>query len=57
MTYRQVLLVGKDQEQSIPELIFVQHSLQLFTSLYHSFAIIAINNENDALGVLKIMPP
>lgn len=56
-TYRQILLIGKDQKQSIPELIFVQHSLQFFTSLYNSLAIVAINNENNALGILEIVPP
>lgn len=56
-TYRQILLVGKDQQQSIPELIFVQHTLQLLASLDDTIAIVAVDNKDDTLGVLEIMPP
>ncbi len=56
-TYRQILLVGKDQQQSVSQLVFVQHTLQLLASLHNTIAIIAINDENDSLGVLEVMPP
>jgi len=55
--YRQILLVGKDQKQSIPQLILIQHTLQLLTSFDNTIAIIAINDEDDTLGVLEVMPP
>lgn len=55
--YRQILLIGKDQEQSIPQLIFVQHTLQLLTSLYHTVTIVAVNNKDDTLGILEVVPP
>jgi len=51
------LLVGEDQEKGIPKLILVQHSLQLLTSLNDTVAIVAVDYENDTLGVLEVMPP
>jgi len=53
----QILLVGKDQKKSISELILVQHALQLLTSLDNTITIVAINDENDTLGVLEVMSP
>lgn len=49
-----ILLVGKDKEEGIPELILVQHPLQLFTSLRNTFPIIRVDDEDDTLGVLEI---
>lgn len=56
-TYWQILLVGKNQENGIPQLILVQHALQLLSGLNNTIAIIAVDNEDDALGVLEVMPP
>lgn len=55
--YRQILLVGKDQENGIAELILVQHTLQLLPSFNDTVTIVAVNNKDDALGVLEVMPP
>ena len=55
--YRQILFVCKDQKQSIPQLVLIQHALQLLTGLNDTIAVIAINDENDALGILEVMPP
>lgn len=57
MAYWQILLVGKDQQQSIPELVLVQHTLQFLAGLVHTIAVVAVDNKDDALGVLEIMPP
>ena len=57
VSYRQILLVGEDQKKSIPQLVFVQHALQFFTSLNDTIAIVAVHHENDALRVLEVMPP
>lgn len=54
---RQVLFVGEHKEQSIPQLIFTQHPLQLLTCLSDSLPIVGVDHENDTLGVLEIMPP
>ncbi len=55
--YRQILLVCEDQEKSISELVLVQHTLQLLACFHNTVTIIAVNHEDDALGVLKVMPP
>jgi hypothetical protein len=51
------LLVGENQKNGISELILVQHALQLLTGLNNTVTIVAINNEDDALGVLEVMSP
>jgi len=56
-TYGKILLVGEDQEESVPELVLVQHALQLLARLNDTIAIIAVDDEDDALGVLEVMPP
>ena len=56
-TYGKILLVGKDQENGLSEFILVQHALQLLAGLDDTVAIVAVNDENDALCVLKVMPP
>lgn len=53
----QILLVGEDQQKSVSELILVQHTLELFTGLDNTVAIVGINNKDDTLGVLEIMSP
>ena len=55
--YGQILLVGEDQEHGIPELVLVQHALELLTGLDNTIAIVAVNDEDDTLGVLEVMPP
>jgi len=55
--YRQILLVCEDQKKSIPQLVLIKHTLQLLTSFHNTVTIIAVNHEDDALGVLEVMPP
>jgi hypothetical protein len=55
--YGKILLVGKDQKLCVPQLVLVQHALQLVTSLVHTITIIAVHHKDDALGVLEIMSP
>ena len=55
--YWQILLVGEDQEESVPELILVQHALQLLSGLNYTIAIVGVDNEDNTLGVLEVMPP
>jgi len=52
-----ILLVGEDKEQSIPELILVQHPLQLLTSLRNTFPIVGVDDEDNTLGILEIVSP
>lgn len=56
-TYRQILLVGEDQKVGIAKLVLVQHTLQLLPSLDDTIAIVRIDDEDDALGVLEVVPP
>lgn len=56
-TDRKILLVGKDQENGITELILVQHALKFLPSLNNTVAIVAVNNKDDTLGVLEVVPP
>lgn len=53
----QILLVGEDEKQSVSKLVFIEHALQLLTCLDDTVTIIAVNDEDDTLGVLEIMPP
>lgn len=56
-TYRQILLVGENQKNGIPQLILVQHALQFLSGLDNTITIVAIDNKDDALSVLEVMPP
>ena len=51
------LFVGEYEKNRFSELVFGQHSHQLFSSLTDSFPIIAVDNEYQSLSVLKVMPP
>lgn len=51
------MLVSKDKEEGITEFIFVQHALQLFPGLDDTIPIVAIDDEDDTLGVLEVMSP
>jgi len=54
---RQILLVGEDEKESITELILVEHSLKFFASFRHTFTIVGIDDEDDTLCVLEVVPP
>jgi hypothetical protein len=56
-TYGQILLVGEDEEESISELVLVKHALQFLASLNYTIAIVAVDDEDDALCVLEVMSP
>lgn len=55
--YRQILLVGKDEEKGVAELILIQHALQFFPSLDDTVAIVAVDNKDDTLGILEVVSP
>lgn len=54
---RQILLVGEDEEESIPEFIFIEHALQLLAGLNDTVAIVAVDDKDDALRVLEVVAP
>jgi hypothetical protein len=51
------LFIGEDQEESISEFIFIQHSLQLLSGLNNTISVIAVNHKDDTLRVLEVMSP
>lgn len=51
------LLVGKDEEHSLPELVLGEHSHQLVPGFTNSLTIVRIDYENETLGVLEVMAP
>lgn len=56
-SYWKILLVGEDKEQSIAQFILVQHSLEFFSGLNHTVAIVAVDDEDDTLSVLEVVAP
>lgn len=54
---RQILLVREHEQQRIPQLVLVQHPLQLLAGLDDTVAIVAVDDEDDALGVLEVVSP
>jgi len=54
---RKILFVGKDKEKCVTELIFVEHSLEFLTCLHNTISVIGVDDKDDALGVLEVMPP
>jgi hypothetical protein len=56
-TYRKILLVGKDKKDGVPQLILVQHALEFLSGLDDTVTIIAVDDEDNALGVLEVMSP
>nr|GMD20777.1 cytochrome P450 CYP749A22-like [Ipomoea batatas] len=52
-----ILFVSKYKQHSITELIFIQHPMQFISCLHNTISIIAINNKDEALHVLEIVPP
>lgn len=57
LTHRKILFVGKDEQERVTQLIFIQHALQLLAGLYDTVAIVAVDHEDDALCVLEVVPP
>lgn len=51
------MLVGKHQENGVSELVLIQHALQFLPCLNNTIAIIAVNDKDDTLSVLKIVSP
>ena len=49
-----ILLVGEDKQESVAELVLVEHPLELLTSLRNTFPIVGVDNEDDALRVLEV---
>lgn len=53
----QILFVGEDEENGISEFVLVQHTIQLLASLTNSLPIVAIDHEDQSLGVGEVVSP
>ena len=53
----QILFVGKDEQESITQLILVEHSLKFLAGFRHTFPIVRVDDEDDTLSVLKVYVP
>lgn len=51
---RQVLLVGKDEEEGVAELVFVEHALEFLARFRDTLPVVRVDDEDDALGVLEV---
>lgn len=51
------MLVGKNEQERIAQLVLAEHALQLLAGLVHTVTVIGIDNEDDALGVLEVVSP
>ena len=45
---RKILLVGKDEQDGVPKLIFRQHAVKLFACLSDTLAIVAVHHKDQA---------
>lgn len=50
----QILLVCENKQKSITQFILVKHPLEFFASFRHTFPIVRINDEDDALSILEV---
>jgi hypothetical protein len=53
----QVLLVGKDQQNSIAQFVFRQHAVQFFTGFINTVTVVGVDDEDDTLCVLEVVSP
>ena len=54
---RSYLFVGENQEDGVSELVFGQHSHKFFARFANTFPIVGVDNKDEALSVLEVMPP
>lgn len=54
---RQILLVGKDQQDRFTQLILVQHTVQLVASSVNTVTIVGVNHEDKTLRILVVVAP
>jgi len=51
---RKILLVGEDEEEGVTELILIEHALEFLTGLGYTLAIVGVDHEDNALGILEV---
>ena len=56
-TAGQILLIGKDEQETLLHLAITQYPVELLLCLVNSFPVLAVDDEDEALGAGVIMPP
>ena len=51
------LFVGEYEQDSVAKLVLLEHTMQLVTCLSDTLAIIAVHDEDEALGILEVVAP
>ena len=49
-----ILLVGEDKQESVAELVLVEHPLQLLARFRDTLPVVRVNDEDNTLGVLEV---
>lgn len=53
----QILFVGKYEQYSITQFVFVQHTLQFVTGFADTYRIVTVDDKDDTLGILEVVAP
>ena len=53
----EILLVGKDEEDAVEELLFAEHQMQLVGGEIDALAIGAVDDVNDGVCVVVVISP
>jgi len=53
----EILLVGKDEEDSVAELVLSEHLVELVVCFSDTLTVIAIDDKDKALSVLEVVAP
>ena len=56
-TLLDILLVGKDEQQTVLHLVIIDDPVQLLPRLVHPGAVARVNDEDEALGAAEVVPP
>jgi len=54
---REILLVGEDEEDGVAELVLGEHLVELVVCLGDTLTIVGVDDEDEALSVLEVVPP
>lgn len=57
LTTWQILLVGKDKQQTLLHLAVGQYPVELLLGLVDAFPVLAVDDEDEPLGAGVVMPP
>ena len=53
----QILLVCEHEQKCVPQLVLVEHALQLLAGLDHTITVVGVDDKDDTLCVLEVVSP